>query len=379
MELLSKKKKPLNEKESKKILFYSLDAMDKIKAQFKMIIGERSNGKSFAVLERILSNYCKDGSQGAIIRRWDTDIKPMYASTFFNGVVDAGLVTKYTNGLWTGIVFKVGKWYLSKWDDDLDKKVVDETPFAYAFALTTMEHNKSTSYPNITTILFDEFLSRNGYLPDEFHLFTNTLSTIIRYRDNVQIYMLGNTVNKTSPYFKEMGIKNIDKLKQGEITIVEYGATNLKLALEYCEPLNKEGKPSDVYFAFDNPKLKMITGGAWEMEIYPHCPCKYKYSDIRFTYFIIWEDTILQCEIIKMDDTTFTFIHEKTTPLQDEKHDLIYCPEQSVLKNWCRKITVAKNAREQKVQWYFKNDKVFYQDNEIGEIVRNYLQWCKQN
>ena len=32
----------------------------------------------------------------------------------------------------------------------------------------------------------------------------------------------------------------------------------------------------DVYFAFNNPKLQMITSGAWEMAIYPHNKVKYK-------------------------------------------------------------------------------------------------------
>ena len=64
----------------------------------------------------------------------------------------------------------------------------DKQPFCYAFALSELEHDKSTAYPNVTTVLFDEFLSRKSYLPDEFVLFMNTLSTIIRERDNVKIY-----------------------------------------------------------------------------------------------------------------------------------------------------------------------------------------------
>lgn len=31
---------------------------------------------------------------------------------------------------------------------------------------------------------------------------------------------------------------------------------------------------------------------------------------------------------------------------------------------------------EEKIVWFFKLDKVFYQDNMIGEIVRNYLMAC---
>ena len=54
-----------------------------------------------------------------------------------------------------------------------------------------MEHDKSNSYPSINTVIFDEFLTRRFYVPDEFILFMNVLSTIIRLRDNVKIFMLG--------------------------------------------------------------------------------------------------------------------------------------------------------------------------------------------
>ena len=98
-----------------------------------------------------------------------------------------------------------------------------ETPFAFGFAITSQEHDKSTSYPNVRTILYDEFLTRNAYIPDEFVLFCNVLSTVIRQRDDVKIFMLGNTVNKYCPYFKEMGLNNITKQKQGTIDIYKYG------------------------------------------------------------------------------------------------------------------------------------------------------------
>jgi hypothetical protein len=364
---------------NKKMKYYSLVGIKKIPAQYRVIIGERSNGKTFACLEEILSMYTTTGKQGGYIRRWAEDLKTRRAQTLWNGLISEKKIEKYTNGKWTGVEWRNGKWHLSKFDIELDKTVIDETPICYAFTLATMEHDKSTSYPDIDIIVFDEFLTRGSYLPEEFILFMNVVSTIIRHRLNVQIYMLGNTVNKSAPYFKEMGLTNVDKMKQGDIDIYKYGESGLQVAVEYCNSPNKEGKPSDLYFAFNNPKLQMITGGAWEMSIYPHCPCKYKYKDIRFTYFIIWESDILQCEIVQTEEYNFTFIHRKSTPLKEETEDLIYCPEQNVNMNWTKKITSARNLREERVQWYFKAEKIFYQDNEVGEVVRNYLNWCKQN
>jgi glutaredoxin 2 len=120
----------------------------------------------------------------------------------------------------------------------------------------------------------------------------------------------------------------------------------------------------------------MITNGIWEIDIYPHCPYKYRPKDIVFTYFIEFDRNLLQCEVVNVDEKSFTFIHRKTTPLKDEDNDLIFSPKYDARPNWRRKITKPILKVEKKIAEYYKADKIFYQDNEVGEIVRNYLQWC---
>ena len=246
-----------------------------------------------------------------------------------------------------------------------------------------MEHDKSTNYDGIINAVLDEFLTRTFYLPNEFVLFMNVLSTIIRDRDNVKIFMMGNTVNQYCPYFAEMGLTHIKEMKKGDIDVYEYGESGLTVAVEYTDSPNKEGKKSDKYFAFNNPKLSMITGGAWEIAIYPHCPCKYKPRDVLYTYFIIFDREMLQCEIIftkdeRGNDVLFTFIHRKTSELKDPDHELIYSPDYSPLPNRRRKITKPTDDRERKICSFFSKEKVFYQDNTVGEIVRNYIMWCQK-
>ena len=164
--------------------------------------------------------------------------------------------------------------------------------------------------------------------------------------------------------------------KIGTIDFYTYGESGLSVAVEYVKP-NKDGKKSDIYFAFDNPKLKMITGGEWQISLYPHCPCKFKQNEILFVYYIIFEGDILQCEIIHHEDLFFTFIHKKTTEIKNESETIIYTLEFSPKPNYRRKITIPTSDIERKIVWFFKNDKVFYQSNEIGNIVMNYLEQCK--
>lgn len=355
--------------------FYSLKAILEKKAQYNMIFGERSNGKTYAVLKYALERYVKDGEQLAIVRRWQEDFIGKRGNVMFDALVSNNEIEKLTKGEWTGVYYYGSKWFLCKTDDESGKRITQETPFAYGFSISSMEHDKSTSYPLITTICFDEFLTRTQYITDEFVLFMNVISTIVRHRTNVTIFMLGNTVNRYCPYFKEMGLTHIKDMKPGDIDIYRYGNSELTVAVEYTLP-NKLGKESDLYFAFDNPKLSMITGGTWEIDIYPHSPCKFVPKDILFTYYICFNGEILECQIVNHDNMDFTFIHRKTTELKHPDRDLIYSTEYSPLPNWKRKINKPITKIEKKIASYYALDKVFYSDNEVGEILRNYLIWC---
>lgn len=367
--------------------FYSLKRIKEKKCQYNIIIGERSNGKTYAAFNEILKVYCETGRQGALIRRWDTDFKGKNGASMFSALVSNGLVSKYTKGEWTGIAYQSQRWYLCKTDPDNEKKVIkDVQPFCFAFSLNAVEHDKSTSYPDITTVVFDEFMTRGRYLDDEFVLFMNTLSTIIRYRNDVVIYMLGNTVNKYSPYFKEMGLYKIEGMQPGDIDVYQYGNSKLRVAVEFCGDNKKKignKKPSDIYFSFNNPRLNMITGSGsiWEIAVYPHKPIDFTRKDIVFIYFIRYQESLLQCEIVMKDKYNFTFIHPKTTPLQHPERDIIFDTEASPLFNMSRKLNQGMSHKKitGKILEYFNNDKVFFSDNETGEIMRNYVMWCKKS
>lgn len=356
--------------------YYRLNKILKHNAKYNMIFGERSNGKTFAVLEYGLNNYLKTGEQMAIVRRWADDFKGNGGKTMFAGVVAAGVLKK-AGCVWTDVWYQAGAWYLC-WYDENNNRITDERPFAFAFGISIMERYKSTSYPGITTILFDEFLTRSVYIPDEFILFCNILSTIIRDRDNVLIFMCGNTVNKYCPYFAEMGLNHVRDMKPGDIDVYNYGESDMKVAVEYTLP-NAEGKKSDTYFAFDNPKLSMITSGSWEIGVYPHLPEKYKPKHVLYTFFICFDGDILQCEIVALPDKMFLFIHRKTTELKEPDSDLIFSQDFDSRPNWRRNILKPTDKISRKIYDIFKADKVFYADNEIGEIVRNYVQWCSKN
>lgn len=343
-------------------------------ADYNIVFGERSNGKTYGVLRYAIQQYWEHGRQLAYLRRWKEDVRGRRAEMVFNALVQNNVIRDVTGGEYSNVSYMAGCWYLSNFDESINKFVKAPEPFAYAFSLSDMEHDKSTAYPKVGTIVFDEFLTRKFYLQDEFVLFLNVISTIVRQRDDVKIFMLGNTVNKYCPYFSEFGLKHVADMEQGKIDVYTYGKQGLKVAVEFCGS-KKSAKPSDKYFAFDNPKLKMITKGTWELAIYPHLPQGYRIrdKDVVFSYFILFNDNILQGDIVSDGSAVFTYIHRKTTPIRHPESDLIYSMEDTPLPNYRKELLSSATKVQGRIAWFFVAKKVFYQTNEIGEMVRNYV------
>lgn len=326
-----------------------------------MIVGERSNGKTYACLEYALDNFFKKGEEFVYLRRWNDDVKTKRMQTLFTPFKD---YLEKRNGK---VIFKSGVFYFV----DLDSE--EETVMAYALSISEVEHMKSSSYENVTTVIFDEFLTRRVYLVNEFVSFMNVLSTIIRKRENVIIFMLGNTVNRYCPYFSEMGLKNIEHMKQGTIDLYKY-SSGMTVSVEYCSNLNKVKKGSS-YFAFDNPDLKMITEGKWELGIYPHVSWRLYSENIFYSFVISFNDKLYQGDLYNDDNGIYIFIHDKTTPIKqgslvfslESVPDVLY--NVSVFTGGNKVLNLIKNL--------FLNNKVFYQDNSVGDSINNYLKGVK--
>lgn len=360
--------------------FYSLDAILTHDADYNMIYGERSNGKTTAVLRYGLEDHINSGykNQLAIIRRWEEDFKGKNGQQMFENIVHLGWVEELTKKKYNSIYYYSQRWFLCNYDEFGNKTAQAEDPFALGFSITSEEHYKSTSYPNIKTILFDEFITRQYYLPEEFVKFQNLLSTIIRLRTDVKIFMCGNTINKFCPYFAEMGLTGIKKQQRGTIDIYTYGDSTLKVAVEYSDFPSKK-KASNKYFAFNNPKLEMITHGGWEIDIYPHLPVKYKPKDVVYFFYVVFDEEMLQGNIICVEDKTFLYFHRKTTPIKEDNTQIVYQQQTDYRRNYRVSILKPYSKVDKYIAELLSRKKAFYQDNEIGEIMNNYIKWCVMN
>lgn len=163
-----------------------------------IIVGNRGGGKSYGAKQWSIDNFLKKKEQFGYVRRYKDDLKkPM--EQFFKDI------------LWEypDFEFKVegDKFYIRMKPVDEKQKWTEEDIAGYGFSLSTANNKKSISYPNITTLIFDEFLLEQGnqrYLPNEPEKLLNLYETIARPGTNhprVVVFMLANAISITNPYF----------------------------------------------------------------------------------------------------------------------------------------------------------------------------------
>jgi len=163
-----------------------------------IIVGNRGGGKSFGAKEWAIDNFIKNREQFGYIRRYKEDLKqPMIQ--FFKDIE-----YKYPD-----YEFKTDSnyFYIRMKPGDPDEKWTENDIAGYGFTLSTANNKKSISYPNITTLIFDEFLLDKGnqmYLNQEPLKLLSLYETVARPgtgHKRVILFMLANAITVTNPYF----------------------------------------------------------------------------------------------------------------------------------------------------------------------------------
>lgn len=356
--------------------YYDVRPLMACDSQYLMVFGEKSNGKSTGWQLVLCICYLLFGTQSILLRLYDEDFKKGRAEGMFGGVPN-GFIKDITDGRYETIVYKHYGWYFARYNTETSKYDLDERPFCYRQCI--LNAGSSFQYPDVELILFDEFIRKDTArnVPDEFIEFQTVVSTIKRNKTSLQIIMCGNTVNYFSVYFKEMGLSNIRKQVQGSIDRYRYGTSDLSVSVEYAETPKEKNLKSNDYFAFGNSRLGMITSGKWQLEIYPHLPKKYRPKDIVLKYYIKFDDKMFQCDIVSRDDNTFTYIHTDIDKTPDYNTDVIYDNKADGRFNIIPNILKPVNDWSRTIASFYSLNKVFYETNETGDLIRAYLNTCR--
>ena len=118
-----------------KIKYWDIFPILSKQAQYNIIFGERSNGKTYGTLKYCIEEYFAKGDEFAYIRRWDEDLVGKKGESLFNGLIANGVIKKASKGKFNTVIYKSRAYYMALIEDG---KIVtqEDTPFAYAFALT---------------------------------------------------------------------------------------------------------------------------------------------------------------------------------------------------------------------------------------------------
>lgn len=351
--------------------YYSSKDIDKTEAVYRIIVGQRSNGKTYCLIKKAIEEFFKTGKPSAYIRRYAEDIMPKNLSHLIDP--HQKLIEKLSKGNYNNCTYRNNQFnfcYIDKEGKTLRKS---DVPFLYTTALSNWERTKGADRGEVGYIIFDEFMTRGRYLNNEFVTFTNVLSSFIRNREGTIIYMIGNTVNKYSPYIAEMGLDKVESQKQGSICVYTYNNDKLTVAVEYC--LESEAtKDVEYYYAFDNSQLDMIKTGSWEEDSYPHLTdFSIHKEDIKFRFLVRFTFHEIIGEIIKRDQKLFLYFH----PLGNSNYtwtakDVVYTDEPTNNYMWSDTFENNTTKAHSLIKDLFYNRKCYYSSNSVGEVIRNF-------
>lgn len=367
--------------------FYSLDKILELNANINMIVGERSNGKSYAALKRALERYWNYGLEFAYVRRYHKNINENVGVEIFNNLIANGEISKITRGEYNTIYYRAGQFRLSKIDEETGKRETAENICGYGMALEDCEEYKSRSYPNIGTIIFDEFATRKRYIYKEQDDWESILSTIMRKKDKdhlPEIFMLANTVNIYCPYYEFYGLKNAKDSKPGTIELYQY-KSGLTIAYEHTP--HAIDADSDKYFNHNENSRSMIIYGDYEMETYPKLPAKYTDKQVLYTFYVCFDNECLICDIVMIGGgESFIYIRKSKHNINVEgfevyalrkENEIIFVDKNSPNKYIRRNFLKPYDKISQKILRYYQTDNIYYEDDLCGEIMRNYINTCK--
>lgn len=148
------------------------------------VLSERGGGKTFGSIEYALKQFKKKKAEFIYIRRTDEELKKCKDNLF------AAIITERK--------FPKDSLTVDGYNLKVNGKIA-----GYCIPLSKAYQLKSTAYPNVELMIFDEYLieERAGrYLPSEVHKLLALYETVARLRD-VKLLMLANYISRSNIYF----------------------------------------------------------------------------------------------------------------------------------------------------------------------------------
>lgn len=171
-------------------MFYNFDKLISYHALLNFVIGERGVGKSFNAKILAIKDFIKNGKQFVYLRRYQEELE-LACGDFFSDIQKAGY-------------FKDDEFDVVK-EDKLVKFLMNNEVIGFGCALSKSGILKSRAFPDVRTIIFDEFIiDEDGfhrYIKNEVSKMLDICETIFRLRDDGRVLFLANAITIDNPYF----------------------------------------------------------------------------------------------------------------------------------------------------------------------------------
>lgn len=314
-------------------------------ALLTMVVGGNGIGKTYGLRKWLVKRFIETGETFCEICRHGSSELPSISSGWFDKLEH--------NEEFKGYVFKVEacRGYIARGFDDNGEEIEkpDWQVCGYFVALSQFELVKRTTYVNVRTCVFDEFILDRSkpncrYMRNEYSLLMKICVAVFREvpGDGIarRIIMMANAVDMVNPYFAECGIDHAP----------EYGFhwyAGKRILLHFVEPWDAEERKADTTIGlltsghkeqeqmFDN--VLFGSGNAYIAKKPSNAACIYNvvFQDCRFG---VWRNSKAEFFISsKMVDDKVTFalttsdnsidyvMARKTEPMLKALCEVFYC------------------------------------------------------
>ena len=183
-------------------MWYSFNELRSHNCIMSFVLSNRGGGKTYGSKMIGIKDWIKNGQQFVYVRRLMTEFDTV--AQFFDDIIANEEFPEYE--------FKVEsmKGFIRKITPE-DEDDNEWSVLCYFIPLSVANKYKSTPYPLVTKIFFDEVIidttGNQTYLKNEPRILMELMSTIIRKRSGVKFFGMANNVSLVNPHFIFWGIK----------------------------------------------------------------------------------------------------------------------------------------------------------------------------
>lgn len=350
--------------EIKKIPHYNIDDLVKENANYNIVYGERSNGKSYQLKHKIMftKSVIYGDERFMLVRRRKNEITTEKIERYFEDVDISAL----TNGKYDAVTVWRRELFLSCFDYEKFRYVRGKK-IGYVVPLEREQDYAGASFLDVNNIIFEEFMSRDKYLIDEPNKLENLYCTVDRKRGTTKLWLCGNSISRVCPYLTDWGLMDImRKQTQGTIETKDFAIEGeiIKMAIEFA-PFS--GVSSHVV----GSHARMMSRGEWQSDPQPHLNKSIKDFNVLLTCIFDFASFSFLARYMSDKETgdKVWFICDKTKN-HPKKEELTYKITDKVEQNkkvfrqpysvrsWSPAIVAAFDD--------FREDKIFYSTDLCG-------------